>query len=87
MIALLKGMFTDLQNRTDAMVNHLAPQTMDTPGASSFKETTILELLWLRQKLRSVLDEGILDDPFFAPNASITYSHLEEEYREIEQYL
>ncbi|MDP4149345.1 MAG: hypothetical protein Q8937_04265 [Bacteroidota bacterium] len=87
MIALLKGMFIDLHNRTDAMVDRLAKQTLDTPGASSFKETTILELLALKQKLRSLLDEGILDDPFFAPNSSIIYSHLEEEFREIEQYL
>jgi len=87
MTHLLKSMFIHLHDRIAAMASHLDQQTMDTPGASSFRDNTLTELVSLQQKLQSVLDDGILEDDFFTPNVSILYSHLEEEYREIEQYL
>jgi hypothetical protein len=87
MTHLLKSMFIHLNDRIAAMAGHLDLQSMDTPGASRFRDNTLTELISLQQKFQFVLDDGILDDDFFTPNVSILYSHLEEEYREIEQYL
>lgn len=83
----INGLFMDLHNRLEKMINHLYNLTMDSHASSTFKKSTEEHLYALITKIKTLINTGIFADAFFTPNTIILYNSINNEFIEIELFL
>lgn len=86
MKSYLNSLYIDLDNRLTDMIAHLEDISMENVSASTFKNTAIIHLNELKDKVAQVLNSGILEEEFFLPNALVDYNSLNNEYLELELF-
>jgi len=86
MIKLIKGLYISLDDRLDKMLKHL--ETIDgTSGpASEFSANTVKSLYSLKERVKSIMDEGLIGLDEFSQNSLVQYSLINEEFLEIESF-
>jgi len=86
MIKLIKGLYISLDDRLDKMLKHL--ETIDgiSGPAGVFSAYTVQSLYSLKERVKGIMDEGLIGWDEFAHNSLVQYSLINEEFLEIESF-
>lgn len=86
MTPLIRTLFTDLHTRLEKMISQLDQRNMASPVAGKFKSEAVTDMIALQVQVKGILEDGILEHDFFAPNTFILYNSLNNKFVEIELY-
>jgi hypothetical protein len=83
----IKGLFTELYNRSNKMLNQLNDLSMPTVASGNFKKLAEDHLFELTDRIKTIIKSGILEDDFFTTNVMILYKSINIDFLESESYL